>query len=138
MTTDQVQRLHGLADSGVNWARLISLARAHGLRPLLHRNLRRHCPTLVPEAVEQQLQQAASMSVANTMLLTAELEKILAELEANGIPVIPYKGVTLGERLYGDAALRESGDIDIIVPFERVLEANRSLMSLGYQSVFDL
>ncbi len=74
----------------------------------------------------EQLHHAYRYNAVNALLLTTELEKILAALEENGIPVIPFKGVTLGERLYGDAALRESGDIDIIVPKRCVFEVRAS------------
>ena len=87
----------------------------------------------------EQLHHAYRYNAVNALLLTTELEKILAALEENEIPVIPYKGVTLGERLYGDAALRESGDIDIIVHRQRCdRDAKHILLSLEYRPLYEL
>ncbi len=49
-----------------------------------------------------------------------------------GVPVIPLKGVALSESLYGDAALRVSADLDILVPRECVARAWTVLSELGY------
>ena len=138
MSTEQIERLRALAAADLNWDRLLRLAAVHGLRPLVYRNLRTHCTSLAPETAMEQLHHAYRYNAVNALLLTTELEKILAALAENGIPVIPFKGVTLGERLYGDAALRESGDIDIIVPQDRVFEVRDLLVGLNYRPLFEL
>jgi hypothetical protein len=53
-----------------------------------------------------------------------------------GIPVIPLKGIALGESLYGDPALRVLTDIDVLVPTKNVAEAFHLLLSSGYESEF--
>jgi hypothetical protein len=49
---------------------------------------------------------------------------------------MPLKGVALAESLYGDAALRMSDDIDVLVPPDSAIEAFHLLVSSGYQSEF--
>ncbi|MEZ4719759.1 MAG: nucleotidyltransferase family protein [Caldilineaceae bacterium] len=49
-------------------------------------------------------------------MLGDELRAVLHVLAAHDIPAMPYKGVALAAQLYGDAGLRVSGDIDVIVP----------------------
>jgi hypothetical protein len=46
---------------------------------------------------------------------TAELIRILNCLESHGIAAIPFKGPTLAESVYGNLALREFSDLDILV-----------------------
>ena len=48
------------------------------------------------------------------------------------VPVIPLKGMALAESLYGDAGLRVSSDIDLLVPREAVAQAFAVLAQLGY------
>lgn len=64
---------------------------------------------------EQVLEEATIQSVVTHGLLSS--------LEARGIATVPLKGVILSERLYGDGASRESGDIDILVAPDRLEDA---------------
>jgi hypothetical protein len=61
------------------------------------------------------------------------LLQLLRALEASGIPSIPFKGPVLSERLYGDAALRQSSDLDLIVRPEDLPQALATLQSLGFE-----
>ena len=71
----QAERLCSLAISGVDRERFMKLASVHGLNPLLYRNLRIHCRSLLPKSVTQQLHVASRTSIANTILVTAELQE---------------------------------------------------------------
>jgi hypothetical protein len=63
-----------------------------------------------------------------------ELHAVAACLHGAGIPFLTFKGAALAVQFYGDASGREYSDIDLIVPRDRVAEAERSLASLGYRS----
>ena len=63
---------------------------------------------------------------------------LLKRLEAQGIPAIPFKGPALAAFLYGDPALRQFVDIDILLHREDFPAAKRLLLSLGYQSKYRL
>jgi hypothetical protein len=52
--------------------------------------------------------------------------------ESNGIPAIPYKGPALAGSVYGDLALRQFSDLDILVQKQDVLKARDLLVSSGY------
>jgi hypothetical protein len=60
----------------------------------------------------------------------------LRDLGGAGVPVIPLKGVTLANSLFGDAAYRVCSDIDILVRPEDALRARRLLLARGYTSPF--
>ena len=137
LTAGQVNQLRAVA-AEPDWLSVLRLASAHGVRPLILRNLQAHCPDLVPGEMLDELRLIARFNVAKSLQQSAELGRITRLLEEAGIPLYPYKGVALGEQLYGDAALRESGDIDIIVPKAQAMDAVALLRSSGYRPLYDL
>jgi hypothetical protein len=70
---------------------------------------------------------------ARNFRLTAELLKILALFEGHGISAIPFKGPVDAILIYGNLALREFGDLDILVRGESMNAAEEILFSLGYR-----
>jgi hypothetical protein len=59
---------------------------------------------------------------------------LVEALEAQGIAAIPIKGPALASFLYGDAALRQFDDLDILLRPDDVAAAKALLLSFGYQS----
>ncbi len=72
------------------------------------------------------------------MRFSAELAGILEHLEARGIPVIAQKGPGLAHVLYGDSAMREFGDLDLLVRPADVPRAIGSIAELGYEKTLRL
>ncbi|HLW79923.1 MAG TPA: nucleotidyltransferase family protein [Terriglobia bacterium] len=91
-------------------------------------------PAAVPAAVMSQLEEAYRISRLRTALLAEELARLLLLLNEDGVPVIPLKGVPLAQALYGDAALRYSIDIDLLIPASDAVRARRLLLSHGFES----
>jgi hypothetical protein len=61
------------------------------------------------------------------------LLKILHTLQKNGISTIPWKGPVLAATAYGDIALRQFVDLDILVREQDAIKAKDMLLSLGYR-----
>jgi hypothetical protein len=80
-----------------------------------------------------QLREWGVRHTEHNFLLTEELLALLSELEANGIPAIAYKGPGLAAMLYGDLAMRQFNDLDIIVEEQLLDRAYAVLKSRGYQ-----
>jgi hypothetical protein len=123
----------------VDPARVAALAAYHGLEPLLHRAATRQATlaVAVPASLRVRWQQAARVAAAHALLCSGELAALLDLLAAHGIPAMPYKGVALGAHLYGDAAVRANGDIDIIVPAAHAAAAVDALRTeRGYTPVY--
>jgi hypothetical protein len=85
-----------------------------------------------PIAAEQMppLQQIHQLNLRKALLLSRELIRIVDHLSALGIETMPYKGLALAEAIYGDIALRQSGDIDLLIrpqDFSRVRDAVRDI-----------
>ena len=124
-------RLRALLQQPVRWNFLFSLADHHGVQPLLHE-------ALVPIADELPakewacLQQSHQSNLHKALLLSRELIRIVDHLADLGIEVMPYKGLALAELVYGDIALRQVGDIDLVVRPEDFRRVRDAVGELGY------
>jgi hypothetical protein len=67
-----------------------------------------------------------------------ELKTVLRLLEAHDIPSIPYKGPMLALTVYGNLALREFGDLDLLLRPADILQAKSILATHGYVPEFHL
>ncbi len=108
-------RIRDLLSAGIDWGFLLRLAREHGLGPLLYRNLAAVAPEHVPPEVMQTLRAEHHANAAHSLLLLAETTNLLAALRAAGIEAVPLKGPATALLAYGDVALRDSVDIDLLV-----------------------
>ena len=86
----------------------------------------------VPPPVRAAFEAARRINAARNALVARALGRVLEGLGRVGVPVIPLKGVALSESLYGDAALRVSADLDLLVPRDGVARAWTVLGELGY------
>ena len=69
---------------------------------------------------------------ARCLQQTARLLAMVEELEGRGIPVMPIKGPAWGQRLYGDPALRNWTDLDLMVPYRLAPAAREVLFRAGF------
>jgi len=65
---------------------------------------------------------------------SAELARVTRALANHDIEVLALKGPTLGQLLYGDTALRQFGDLDLLVRPRDVQRAKAVLRELGYEA----
>jgi hypothetical protein len=130
------EEVRACLDAGIDWDRLLRVARWHGLRPLLHRHLA-GCEG-VPRPVQVELWGEAEAIARANRAMAAELARILALFDSAGIKALPYKGPTLAVRAHGEVALREFGDLDILVPRVQVRRARDMLCAGGYEREYAL
>jgi hypothetical protein len=116
----------------VSWPRIVRQARAHGVLPLVTRNLKGLEWSGVPDQIRVELDVAAAMNAARNGLLVRELTHVLGIFGRAGVPVVPLKGVALADRLYGDITRRVCSDIDVLVPRHAVPRAIAELRAVGY------
>lgn len=129
----EIDQVRALLREGVDWDRLLRMAQRHRVRPLLFWHLSVACPGAVPEGILKQLRSYFNYNAQHALFLTGELLRIVKLFEAQGITAVPYKGPTLAASVYGNLALREVGDLDILVRKNDILRAEELLASLGYQ-----
>lgn len=122
-------RICGLLASQIRWDVLFSLAEHHGVLPLLAQALSR-VEDKVPGDAVKTLRQSYQANLHKALFLSREFVRIVDCLSNANIEFLPYKGLTLAETIYGDIALRQSGDIDLLIhgaDLKRVVKTVREL-----------
>lgn len=123
-----------LPAEAVDWDALVPLAEFHRVAPLLDRGLRDGGGTpIVPAAVRAELAAYTRSVSSRSLLLTGELVRLLKQLQAQGIPALPFKGPALAFLLYGDPALRHFDDLDLLVRRQDFAAARSVLLAIGCQ-----
>jgi len=111
---------------------VLRTAARHQVEPLLYRGLRRAGLATVPEPVQQRLRHACYKTALRNTRLADELVRVLRLLGARGIAAIPYKGPALAMLAYGDLALRQFWDLDLLVHERDAARARDLLAGEGY------
>jgi hypothetical protein len=127
-------RINEIASQGLDWRVFLELATSHGVRPLVYQSLHTSCRDALPKAVRYELSQFYSANSAKNRFLAGELLHILQLFEAQDILAVPFKGPVLAAVLYGDLAMREFTDLDILVQQRHIPKAREILSKDGYRS----
>ena len=115
------------------WRRLLALAAAHGVRPLVCQRLADSgVAPHVPSGVQHTLRDTARQAAARMLRAHAQLAGLAAALTGEAIPVIALKGAHLAQAVYASLALREMHDLDLLVPREHLHRATALVLALGY------
>ena len=115
----------------LDWDRFLRVAMRHQVVGLVHDGLTRARPALPPDIAQAIGAQAAAL-VRQNLALVAEgvrLQRLFAE--AN-VPVVFIKGAPLAMLAYGNLGLRQSKDLDLLVPTESIPAATALLERAGY------
>lgn len=126
-------RIRALLREEIDWEILLHKAVQHGIVPFLYQHLNATDPEAVPEAALERLRDLFNANTRRNLFLTGELLRLLSVFETHDIPAIPFKGPALAASVYGNLALRQFGDLDILVRKQDVLRAGDLLTSLGYE-----
>jgi len=128
---EKLSRLRSLLRQPVRWKSLFDLADRHGVQPLLYQALLCLEEAVPPEEMRS-LKQSYQTNLHKALLLSRELIRIIERLTTGGLEVMPYKGVALAEVLYKDIALRQSGDIDLLIRPQDLPRIRDAVRELGY------
>lgn len=124
-------RICGLLASQIRWDVLSSLAEHHGVLPLLAQALSR-VEDKVPGDAVKTLRQSYQANLHKALFLSREFVRIVDCLSNANIEFLPYKGLTLAETIYGDIALRQSGDIDLLIHVADLNRVVKTVRELSY------
>jgi hypothetical protein len=86
-------------------------------------------------AILAQLRDALHAYTHRNLFLAGTLRTLLRLLEAHHIPAIPYKGPVLAALAYGDLALRQFSDLDMLVHPRDFHRAQELFSAQGYRRV---
>jgi hypothetical protein len=127
--TDEIK---SLIQGTLDWGYLLECARRNGLMPLLYRHLAKAGRDDVPPSILERLRNHFYLNARRNSFLGEELKRLVHVFDEQGVSVIPFKGPTLAEELYGDIGCREISDLDVLIKREDVLRALEFMTSLGY------
>jgi hypothetical protein len=128
---EKQDRLRSLLRQPVRWELLFDLADRHGTQSLLYQVLVEIEDAIPPEQVSR-LEQRYQINLHKALLLSRELIRIVDRLSVLGIEVMPYKGLALAELIYGDIALRQAGDMDLLIRPQDLPRIRDVARELGY------
>jgi hypothetical protein len=123
---------------GLDADALLRLAGPHGMTPLLFRHLEEAGYGGCPEGLRERLRASMADRTLRAFALVEELTVCLRGFRAAGIPAVPFKGPTLSLGAYGSFGMRESVDLDFLLPKDRVREAAALILARGYAPERDL
>ncbi|MDZ7267794.1 MAG: nucleotidyltransferase family protein [candidate division KSB1 bacterium] len=126
------ERLAFLLTRKLDWQYVLWQAAWHRITVLLFRQLQ-PLAAAVPPPVLAHLQEQAKRQTQQSLLQTAGLLQLLPALAAHGVIAVPFKGPALAAAVYGDPALRECEDLDVLVTPHALPQAKAVLVRLGFR-----
>jgi hypothetical protein len=135
---ETARRIEGLLGSRIDWELLTSHALRHGSMPLVYRRLKDSFADTVPPSPMSRLAGLYKRNAARNLYLTGEMLRALDALEGACVEPVPYKGPALACQAYGDTALRQFVDLDILVRPRDAWRACDALEREGFEPHFKL
>lgn len=127
---DRIQYL--IRHHAVDWERVLGLAGAHGVQPLVGHHLKRWASAHLPDHARAWIDKYDRMATIHNVFLVNELGRLQRQLEAHAIPSIALKGPVLAKVAYGDIHRRRYADIDLVIPPGCFADAERMLLDDDY------
>jgi hypothetical protein len=124
------------SDESIDWQKVIRMAMRHRVLPILYQQL--GSGDGVPDSVREKLRDLYSSNAARNMARSAELMNLLRTFDSHGLSVMCFRGPVLAETLYGDIALRQFSDLDLLVRPNDVASVSKILAATGYDPHFRL
>jgi len=89
----------------------------------------------IPNATRVRLQEGLAHLAAGSLARLVALKHVVSRCRDQRLTCIPLRGPALSLRLYGDATLRPSGDLDVLVRKAELPELRRLLEDEGFRFV---
>jgi hypothetical protein len=105
---------------------------------MYHTLINNECLEILPEDILERFAIQTRAMATQNLRYTNALITILNQFEAQDIPVLPFKGPTLSQVVYGEYVHRHYRDIDIVVPPTHMQLATSVLSDMGYESVREM
>lgn len=122
---------HTLIRQQLDWDYVVATARYHGLLPLLQKDIAPF--NAVPGHVLSRLKQETVANTQTMLHLVGKQLRVHKLFQEHGIPVAIFKGALLAQMAYGEMALRQAGDIDLLIHRRDFAQVRLLLESLGYE-----
>jgi hypothetical protein len=120
----------------LNWDVVLKLADHHRVTPALYAAVSERSD--VPASIQAAIRSRFTTHARKVLHFSAELARILRHLADHDISALAHKGPALAELLYGDPAMRQFGDLDVLVRAADIRRARAALKELGYAARMEL
>jgi Uncharacterised nucleotidyltransferase len=120
---------------GWDWSGFADLCERHGVASLIFARLRNAPELPIPQGLFEHLQSRFFEIAARNYFLAQRIVELADAFERDGIPVLAIKGPTTAMIAYGELALRQYDDLDLIVPEESLIAAVESMRRRGFEDV---
>lgn len=123
----------------VNWEHVVELSSGQFVLPALYMQLKRNgILSHLPADLVEFLEEITDLNRKRNLAILEQAKEISTLLHAQGISPVFLKGVAhLLFGLYIDLAERMIGDIDFLVPEDKMVEAANLLIEKGYKPLID-
>ncbi len=116
----------------IDWDYFKQLTNHHRIWPLVYWNLNLADSKAISKQFLDHLKDQFNQTALRNLFLSQKLLELLELLKSNHIDAIPYKGSFLASEYYGNLALRQFGDIDILVKQKDILNVRAILIDSGF------
>ncbi len=132
LEAELIERIKVLLKGKIDWQYVIRYVNDHGITQLLYQSIKKINSTDAPSSVLAYLQNFCHNNSLRNFRSTHELILLLDLFSSHGISAIAFKGPVLSILAYHNIALRQFGDLDILVREHEVSHAQAILVSSGY------
>ncbi len=125
-------RIRSLARQPIRWPYLLEIIQHHKVVPLFLRNLEAFAPGCTPDEATAALRAAGAANDETCLRRTSQVLLLNRLFREQQIDLRIFKGIPLAITAFQDPALRDAGDIDLLVAERDVFRAGEILRAQGY------
>ena len=125
-------RIQSLARQPIRWPYLLEIIHHHKVVPLFFRNLEAFAPGYMPDEAAAALRAAGAANDETCLRRTSQLLLLNRLFREQQIDLRIFKGIPLAITAFQDPALRDAGDIDLLVAEKDLFRAGEILRAQGY------
>ncbi len=130
---EEVELVKELLRKNPDWSFIKDYTIMHGTAPLMYNYFKKHdLETYIPPTLYKNLKGNYMQTYAIHAIALDTLKEVFEVFHKNEIPTILLKGVEAATFIYNDPGLRPMGDVDIVVPPEKLLVAEALLFEMGF------
>lgn len=126
-------RLRELLRPPLDWPSLLTLAEDHGVTALTALRLQTIEDPVVPAEIRALLRDRQRAQTIHSLSMAAELFRLLDRFAANGVEMLTIKGPVLSVRCYGDPAMRQYADLDLVLRAKDIRRVTVQMTEMGYR-----
>jgi hypothetical protein len=126
------RQIQHLAGQEIDWLAFEQIALDQRVSPLVYKSL--SGVACVPRVCLNLFRRRFEENARRNLYLAGQLLRLTDAFRAEGIVAIPYKGAVLASAVYGNLALRQFDDIDILIPQRDLPRAYHCLVGEGFQA----